>query len=436
MLNVVHVASSDHDGGAARASYRIHRSLIESQEARVSSHLRVISRLTDDVSVIGGPPLNQNALWRIVQSRLSRHPLRHFKSNNRIWHSTLWPDTGLGSELYQSYCRGEADIVHLHWLSNDTISIEEIGRLPMPLVWTLHDQWAFCGSEHYAEATLHGEMKLHSERYTCSYNPDSRPNDESGPDLNRRTWKRKRKSWRKKMQIVCPSSWMAHCVKRSSLMSDWATHVIPNPIDLKLWSPCDKMQARQFLGLPTNPPLLLFGAMDGLSNPRKGGDLLHEVLLRLHNDVIGTPLETTELVVFGQSRHTQSVNLGFPVHYFGRLYDDISLRLLYAAADLFLIPSRQDNLPNTGLEAHACGTPIVAFNCGGLNDIVDHGTTGLLVEPYSSAEFACAIRSLMSDSLRLRYFADSARRRAERLWNPKRIAALYADVYAESLDAL
>jgi len=435
MINVVHVASSDLYGGAARACYRIHRSLVENQQVRVSTHLRVISRHSDDTSVIGGPPLNQHPLWRILQPRLSRLPLHHFRSNNPIWHSSLWPDTGLGSELNRSYLRGAIDIVHLHWLSNETISIEEIGRLQMPLVWTLHDQWAFCGAEHYAESTFDAVSMPHPERYTCSYRSDSRPIDELGPDLNRRTWKRKRRAWRRQMQIVCPSTWMADCVQRSSIMSSWPTHVIPNPIDLKVWSPCDKFQARKFLGLPLEHPLLLFGAMDGLADPRKGADLLSEALLRLHNDVSGTPLDKTELIVFGQSRPATPMDLGFPVHYFGRLYDDISLRLLYAAADLFLIPSRQDNLPNTGLEAHACGTPIVAFHCGGMSDIVDNGKTGLLVQSFSSIDFAYAIRQLLSDSVRLRSFAASSRIRAERLWSSRNISGLYADLYAQTVDA-
>jgi glycosyltransferase involved in cell wall biosynthesis len=125
-------------------------------------------------------------------------------------------------------------------------------------------------------------------------------------------------------------------------------------------------------------------------------------LLRLRSQVAGTPLEQLEqleLVVFGQSRPAQPPDLAFPIHYSGHLHDDLSLRLLYAAADVFVIPSRQDNLPNTGLAAHACGTPVVAFRTGGLLDIVADRATGALAEPFDPASLAAAIGWVLEDPL-------------------------------------
>ncbi|MFU8884463.1 MAG: glycosyltransferase [Cyanobacteriota bacterium] len=433
-MNILHVNASDISGGAARATYRIHRSLVEHGAAHgFSSKMRVINRLSDDPTVISGPPA-QSPIWRRLRPRLAQQACRGFRTGNPTLHSIAWPATGLGAELQQRHRQGQADLVHLHWLGDGTLSIEEIGSLPMPLVWTLHDQWAFCGAEHYTSPPLPGETASSDERFAAGYSRASRPAHEAGPDLNRRTWLRKRRTWRRPIHIVCPSHWLADCARRSTLMGDWPITVIPNPIDLDVWAPCDHAQSRALLGLPAARPLVLFGAMGGSADPRKGADLLLEALQRLRSQVAGTPLEQLELVVFGQSRPAQPPDLGFPIHYSGHLHDDLSLRLLYAAADVFVIPSRQDNLPNTGLEAHACGTPVVAFATGGLVDIVDPQITGALAQPFDPLSLAAAIRWVLEDPQRRRQLGTAARQRAERLWDPARVAGQYGEVYGQELE--
>jgi glycosyltransferase involved in cell wall biosynthesis len=434
-LNILHVNASDINGGAARAAYRIHRTLVEHGAGHgLSSQMRVISQLSDDPTVISGPPTGQSPIWRRLQPRLAQQARRGFRTGNTTLHSIAWPSTGLGAELQQRHHQGQADLVHLHWLGDRTLSIEEIGRLPMPLVWTLHDQWAFCGAEHYTSPILPGETASRDERFAAGYSPASRPAHETGPDLNRRTWLRKRRAWRRPIHIVCPSHWLADCARRSTLMGDWPITVIPYPIDLTVWAPCEQAQARALLGLPAERPLVLFGAMGGSADPRKGADLLLDALQRLRSQVSGTPLERLELVVFGQSRPAQPPDLGFPIHYSGHLNDDLSLRLLYAAADVFVIPSRQDNLPNTGLEAHACGTPVVAFATGGLVDVVDDRVTGALAQPFDPLSLAAAIRWVLEDPQRRQELGAAARQRAERLWHPRRVARLYASVYEQAAE--
>ena len=173
----------------------------------------------------------------------------------------------------------------------------------------------------------------------------------------------------------------------------------------------------------------------GIPDTRKGSDLLPEALQRLRSQVAGTPLDQLELVVLGQSPPAQSPDLGFKVHYSGRLHDDLSLRLLYAAADLFVIPSRQDNLPNTSLDAHASGAPVVAFATCGLVNIVEDRVTGALAEPFDSGSLAAAIRWVLEDPQRRRDLGAEARQRAERLWDPARVASLYVEVYHEMMDS-
>jgi glycosyltransferase involved in cell wall biosynthesis len=334
------------------------------------------------------------------------------KTDNPIIHSPAIVPSRWSKRLNAS----DADVIHLHWINGEMMSISDIGQLTKPVVWTLHDMWAFCGAEHYTE----------DFRWRDGYISSNRPSYEGGFDLNRWTLERKRKHWKRPMHIVTPSRWLAECAKQSVLMRDWPITVIPNAIDTNVWQPVDKTLARQLLHLPPDVPLLLFGAMGGAQDPRKGFDLLRAALNHLRGQLPGL-----ELVVFGQLTPKVPMDMGFPVHYTGHLHDDVSLRLLYSAADVMAIPSRQDNLPNTGIEAHACGTPVVAFNSCGLPDIVVHQETGYLANAFDVADLAHGIAWMLDDTQRHAALRHAARQRAVTLWSNDVVAAQYKAVYAQ-----
>lgn len=434
-MKILHVCATDVSGGAARAAYRVHRALVDhGGELGVESCMRAIHKFTNDDTVLGGPPAGQSGLWKRLHPRLNLFAKRGFNTGNPVSHSIAWPGTGLGKELEQLR-RQEADLITLHWLGDSTLSIEEIGRLPQPLVWRLPDQWAFLGAEHYTTPPATGETASTDERFAYGYSEETRPAHESGTDLNRRTWLRKQRAWHRPIQIVAPTTWIADLARRSTLMANWPISVIPTPIDLIKWAPVEKDLARKILNIPPDQPLVLFGAMGGTADPRKGADLLLEALHHLWREQAGSLLEHLELMVFGMSRPEKSPYFGFPIHYKGKLNDDLSLRILYAAADVFVIPSIQDNLPGTGIEAHACGTPVIAFRTGGLVDIVDDHITGALADPFDPLSLAAAIRWVLEDPQRLHQLGVAARQRAERLWDPARVAGLYADVYGQAIAA-
>ncbi len=400
-MKILHVGSSELNGGAARASYRIHRSLVNSG---LDSKMILLFRESDDPTVTKA----HGPVRRRLNAGIATLPLKY------LGISVAWPKTGLGQKLNAS----DADLLHLHWLGFGTLSIEEIGRLNKPVVWTLHDMWSFCGGEHYCLGN----------RYVEGYKRSNRPNHENGPDLNRWIWERKRRSWRKPMQTVTPSHWLASCVRQSALMQHWPVSVIPNPLDLTVWYPVDRRIARNLCHLPQDVPLLLFGAIGGTRDPRKGADLLLAALEKLQGQ-----LPSLELVVFGQSRPSVIPELGFPIHYMGQLHDDLSLRLLYSAADAMVIPSRQDNLPNTGLEALACGTPVVAFNIGGLPDIVCHQQTGWLSNAFDTSDLARGIQWVLEDGLRLARLGQQSRAYAEKHFAESDIAQCYQQLYDQLL---
>lgn len=414
-MRVLHVNHSDLIGGAARAAYRIHHSLVA---AEVDSGMRVIQRVGDDSRVQGGLARGNGPIGRIIRTLMTRLLVHGFQTDNLIIHSAAWPDTRLGREVNASI----ADVLNLHWLGLDTLSVEEVGNLTKPVVWTLHDMWAFCGAEHYCDDGPNA-------RFRVGYRQDNCPPKERRKDLNRSVWKRKRRHWRRPMNIVCPSRWLADCARGSVLFRDWPVEVIPNPIDADLWHPVPQPVARAALGLDTAARVILLGAPGGLTDPRKGGDLALDALARLASG----PSAPDGLVIFGQSEAAGHATLPLPTRFLGRLQDDLSLVLAYSAADVFVVPSRQDNLPNTAIESLACGTPVVAFSIGGLPDIVTHEQTGWLARPFDTGDLAQGILWVLAEAgkdsqLRVQARADAVRRFA----NPV-VAARYHELYERVL---
>jgi glycosyltransferase involved in cell wall biosynthesis len=410
-MRILHINRSDLNGGAARAAHRIHTSQVR---AGLDSEMRVIEKLGDDVRVIGGRPADVGDIEHAIRGRLSRLPLRRFHTEDPILHSTAWPDTGLGREL----ARSDADILNLHWLGSSTLSIEEVGRLEKPVVWTLHDMWAFCGAEHYAADHA-------TSRFRRDYTRHNAPDSETANDLNRRVWSRKRNSWRRPIHIVCPSRWLADCSLGSSLFSNWPVTVIPYPIDPNVWRPVPRRVAREALGLSQSAHIVLLGAPGGFVDRRKGADLALAALAQLAARSEGPD----QILVFGQSAEAGYGDLPLPTRFLGPLKDDLSLVLAYSAADAFVLSSRQDNLPNTGIESLACGTPVVAFDIGGLPDIIDHRQTGWLARPFDHEDLAAGINWVLSDAERAERLGIAARETATTRFSEPRVAAQYRNLY-------
>ena len=376
---------SDDTGGAARAAFRIHRALLR---AGTDSRMRVVRSGTDDPTVA---TLNCFHSALAVCCPLIGGLIKRFLiTENPILHSPALLSSGCAKNINAS----DADLVHLHWVNNEMLSIVDIGRICKPVVWTIHDMWPFCGAEHYTE----------DYRWRDGYTTENRPAHERGIDLNRWTWKRKRKAWRKSISIVAPSSWLADSVRQSALMCDWPVTVIPNTIDTDVWKPVNKDVARQKLKLPPESPLLLFGAFDGTNDPRKGFDLLSEAL-----NLLSGQIDDLQLLIFGQSTPFASDDLNFPVHCFGRLNDDLTLQTLYSAADGFVIPSRQEAFGLTALEANACGTPAIGFSGTGVADIISHKRNGYLARAFDAEDLARGIQWVLSDEKRYAELSLTAR---------------------------
>ena len=410
-MKVAHINHSDSHGGAARAAYRIHRAL---RQSGVDSVMWVAHPALDDWTVEGPTDRWQKLRAHLtfpLSALLNRLPAGSVPNSHSV--------NVIPSRWAEKSNTSPVDIVHLHWLGSDTASVADLGRIRKPIVWTLHDMWAFCGAEHYPT----------HRRWLEGY---SRPDGNKlwPVDFDAWTWKRKHRAWKKPMHIVTPSHWLADCVRQSALMGDWPVSVVPNGVDTEVWTPVNRAVARSILGLPGNCPILAFGAMGGGKDPRKGFDLLQNALTLLRGRIEGL-----HLIVFGQTTPRNPPDPGFPVYYTGYLHDELSLRVLYSAADALVIPSRQDNLPNTGVEAMACGIPLVAFDTGGLPDLVTHERTGYLAHPFEAEDLAKGIAWILDSATRMANLGAEARNQAIERFAYPRIAAQYRKIYAQLVDS-
>jgi glycosyltransferase involved in cell wall biosynthesis len=306
------------------------------------------------------------------------------------------------------------------------LSVKQVGRLAAGkrVAWRLADTWPLCGAEHYP----HGES---DRRFIDGYRRGNRLEGEWGLDLNRRVWERKRRHWKHPIYLVAPSRWMAEQASRSALAGGWPVTVIPTPLNLESWRRETRIDARARLGLSPETPILLFGALGGDKNPIKGADLLFAALHEVATNHGLSPRQAIEILTFGGRPGLRQIG-PHTVRSVGHLDDD-GLRGYYSAADVMVVPSRMDNLPQTAVEAIVCGTPVVAFRTGGLADIVDDGINGRLAEPFSPASLAKAIGWVLQSPERHRRLSDAARSTASR-WDPARIAKLYVALFEEMLE--
>lgn len=413
MTRITLLSHSDNGGGASRAAYRLYRGL---RAADAETCMLVRSKQSGDWTV-RTLPARHAKLVNFLRSRCGGHLMRLQNTGNPNMHSANWLPSNLAATINAS----DADVVSVHWLGGEAMSVEDLGRIRKPAVWTLHDMWAFCGAEHVTDDD-------EGARWRTGYTRANRAPGATGPDLDRHTWLRKRRAWTRPVQIVTPSRWLADCVRHSALLRDWPVAVIPNALDTDVFKPLDQAFCRHVLNLPPDRRIVLFGAFGGARSLNKGYDLLHGALQKL-----GAAARDMLCVVFGESAPQAPPALPLPVRWMGHVADDATLALLYGAADVMVIPSRRENLPQSGTEAHACGRPVVAFRCSGLPEVVDHGETGYLAQPFDSADLARGIAWVLDDAPRQASLGAAARAKALAQWSTPRVVRAYLDIYEAAM---
>jgi glycosyltransferase involved in cell wall biosynthesis len=349
---------------------------------------------------------------------LDQLPLKRYGKKDRQLFSPHW----LPSKVIEQVAQLNPDLINLHWVSAGYLKIETIAKFKQPLVWTLHDMWSFTGGCHYNQSC---------NKFTAACGACPLLGSDKEEDLSRQIWQRKHKAWQDlNLTVVTPSQWLGENAQASSLFGDRRVEVIPYGLDTETYRPIEQKTARALLKLPQDKQLLLFLSLNATSDKRKGFHLLQPALQQLKQSDWQSKLE---LMVVGASKPEKPLELGFKGHYLGTLQDDLTLALAYSAADVFVAPSLQDNLPNTVLEAIACGTPCVAFDIGGMPDMIEHKQNGYLAQPLAIDDLARGISWTIEDPLRRQQLSQRARTKAEQEFALKIQAQRYQALYQEIL---
>lgn len=406
-LKVLHLSTYDTNGGAARAAYSLHRAMLSEG---LNSQMWVARKGSSDPTVHE----RGSRLFRLTSAadrqlwRLQRSPLETWRSPARFACLTA-----------KEINRSDANVVNLHWITDGFLSIEEIGKITKPIVWSMYDMWPFSGTEHYGPDGPNARWRL-------GYSKASRLAAESRFDLDSWAFQRKLKHWStasSPIHMIPASTWLEEATRDSTLMGNWRIKRIPHVVDTHTFSPMNREQARRELGIP-NEPTLLFMSSAGIRDMRKGFDLFEQAL-----PDIKARLPHVQLVIAGPREANYSPPVNVPVIWLGHLYGNNELRRAYCASDVLVVPSREDNMPLTAMEAQSCGRPVVAFSNAGLPDIVDHLTTGFLAETDDTEGIAQGTITAITDSGERDQCGQSARQRALSMWSPEVIVKNYKEIY-------
>lgn len=408
-MKVLIVNTQDIEGGAARAAYRLHQALLV---RGVDSKMLVQAKTSDDYTVIRPESVFQK-VFNKIRPFLDTLPARRYKNRQSMLFSPAWvPFSSVVNEINDF----APDVVHLHWVAGGILRIEDLTKIKAPIVWSLHDDWVFTGGCH---------IKWQCEHYKNNCGLCPRLGSKQENDLSRSVFERKKKTFDKltDMTIIGVSKWLSECATQSALLKNHHILNLPNLLNTQTYAPFDKKRARELLNLPQEKRLVLFGAMSAVSDRNKGFNELSKALLKVDAD-------DTELVVFGSSKPEQEPAFKQRAHYVGRLHDDVSLRVLYCAADIMVVPSLQEAFGQTAMEAMACGTPVVAFATSGLLDIVDHRVNGYLAKPFDIDDLAYGMEWLMK-APNYNEISSNSRQKIIDKFDSKTVVESYLKLYQE-----
>jgi glycosyltransferase involved in cell wall biosynthesis len=383
-LRIVHLSTYDVTGGAALAAYRQHKGLCQLGH---DSSMLVAYRGSDDPTVIALAPrrdLTSRLRWRLREKQINLSFSRYV-STRPAGYERFSDDRSIFGDILLRQLPS-CDIINLHWIAGFVDYQSFFSAVPrsVPIFWTLHDMNALTGGCHFDDGC---------NRYETGCGACPQIGSSDSHDLSHQIWQRKQSVFSRlepeRLHIIANNRWMVNMLSRSPLLRKFPVTVVPSGVNTDVFAPRDTRLARDVLGIPQDARVILF-VSDSINNRRKGFALLDKALKGL--------LDINNLFLISLGRGTPQIDTDIPHLNLGHVDNDRLLSLIYSAADLYAIPSQQDNQPNTVLEAMACGTPVVGFDVGGIPEMVRPGITGLLAPVQDVASLCRAIADLLQCS--------------------------------------
>jgi len=385
---------SDKNGGAAIATHRIYTSL----KKKINVYLYVINKNYKDKKII-----TNNQLLYFFLKIFENITKKIFHRRSNTFHSYNLLPTGSLKVINKI----NPDIVQLHWVGTNMLSIKEIGLIKKPIVWRLSDMWPMCASEHYTNKNIYkNKIDFNVRKFL---------------NIDKYILHLKNKYWNKNIFFVAPSSWIKLKLNKSFLIKKNNIIIIPNTIDTVFWKAQNKDKIKKKLNIK-NKIVITYGA-SVIDDPRKGLSYLLNSLFYLDFDYV--------LLLFGKisdKNFLKRVSDDTSLRYFGDISDKVFLRDIYSISDVVVIPSLMDNSPNILFEANSCGVPVVAFNNSGVKDFILHRKTGWLANNKNSKHLSEGIEWCISNKNK-KFLKNNARVFCVKNYSEQVISSAYIKLY-------
>jgi glycosyltransferase involved in cell wall biosynthesis len=418
-MRIVHISSTDLTGGAGRAAYRLHRALLG---AGLDSTMLVREKCSTDPEV-EEIPQTKGAVDPCAMYAADYYIHRQRTPGWNTYFSLAWPGVDLSTHPLVT----AADVIHLHWLWDfqSAASLGRLMRLGKPVVWSFHDQRAFTGGCHYSAGC---------DKYTsdCSGCPQLKQ-DPAG--LTAAALADQARLWpRDSVTVIGLSHWMAECARKSRVWRGGRVEVIHNCVETDRFLPLEKRESRRRLGLPEDAQCVLFGADYGIEIRKGFHSLMGAMAKCMDEPWFAERVRDGRIccVCFGNPGAETTAG-PVPIRALGYLREDAELAAAYSAADVFVLPSIEDNLPNTVLESMSCGTPVLAYDAGGVRDMVVEEHTGWLVPVNDEARLAGALLRILAEPGTAAAMARACREHVANHFSPALQVQRFSRLYHELL---